>query len=378
MRLMFLCGGTSVFGMEKVALTLMKGLQDRGHEVFCVASGWTDGDYPARLARLGIPFDQVYLGKITKRLHPKYLWWMTNTLLHWPWAWLRVRSLLNGFRPDVVLLYQPDHLLLIHGLLKRQRCLFHVHSLGIPGFNRPWLLRWTDPLVARYVAVSCFVQEDLLARGIAPEKTCVIYNGLDAPAAHPRGQEGGLPGRPVRIGIVGQIGAWKGHLDFVDALALLAKKGLPFEGHIYGEGSPEFKAELRRKIEALDLDERVLWHGYVKGMEAAFRFLDIVAVPSVAEDPAPLVACEAGLRGLPAVVTRRGGLPEIVEDGETGFIVETQRPDQLADRLGRLIGDPALRRTMGEKARERIAERFSQERMVAEFEALCRALAAHA
>ncbi len=378
MRLMFFCGGTSVFGMEKVALTLMKGLQDRGHEVFCVASGWTDGDYPARLTRLGLPFDQVYLGKLTKSLHPKYMMWMADTVVHWPGAWLKVRRLMNRFRPDVVLLYQMDHLVLIHGLLKGQRCLFHVHGLGAPGGMWRRLLPWTDPLVLRYVAVSGFVQEGLVARGIAPEKTCVIYNGLDAPAAPPQAQGSALQERPVRIGIVGQVGAWKGHLDFVQALALLAKKGLPFEGHIFGEGSREFKTELRQQIGALELDGRVTWHGYERDTEAIFQSLDLITAPSIAEDPAPLVACEAGLRGLPAVVTRRGGLPEIVEDGVTGFIVEAQRPDQLADRLERLISDPDLRRTMGGKARERIAERFSQERMVTEFEALCRGLAAHA
>jgi glycosyltransferase involved in cell wall biosynthesis len=365
--------------MEKVALTLMKGLQDRGHEVFCVASGWTDGDFPARLTHLGIPYDQVYLGKITKRLHPKYLWWMTNTLIHWPWAYRRVRRLLSDFRPDVVLLYQPDHLILIHGLLKRQRCLFHVHGLGIPGFNRPWLLRWADAPVARYAAVSRFVQEDLLVRGVALEKTCVIYNGLDSPPVSPAAAEAPRgPDGPARVGIVGQVGAWKGHLDFVEALALLAKKGLAFEGHIFGDGSSEFKADLRRKIEALGLGGRITWHGYVKDMEAIYVGLDVIAMPSVHEEPFGLIPCEAGLRGLPAVVTRRGGLPEIVEEGVTGFIVEAQRPDQLADRLERLIRDPALGRAMGEKARLRIAECFSQERMVAEFEALCRELAAHA
>ena len=98
MRLMFFCGGTSVFGMEKVALTLMKGLQERGHDVFCVASGWTDGDFPNRLTRLGIPYDQVYLGKLTKSLNPKHIKWMADTLVHWPGAWLKARRSLRGAR----------------------------------------------------------------------------------------------------------------------------------------------------------------------------------------------------------------------------------------------------------------------------------------
>lgn len=378
MRLMFFCGGTTVFGMEKVALTLMKGLQERGHGVFCVASGWTDGDFPGRLETLGIPFAQLHLGKITKRLHPKYLWWMANTLLYWPGAWLRARRLLREFRPEVVLLYQPDHLVLLHGLLKGRRCAFHVHDLEAPTPYRRRLLRWTDPVVERYVAVSNFVRERLVARGIAAEKTCVIYNGLDAPAAAPEAETPRSAGAAVRIGIVGQVGEWKGHLDFLEALALLEKKGLPFEGHIFGEGSPRFKAELREKIAASGLLGRITWHGYVRDTEAIYASLDVVAMPSVHEEPFGLIPCEAGLRGLPAVVARRGGLPEVVEDGVTGFIVDAQRPAQMAERLAMLIVDPGMRQAMGARARASVERRFSRARMVAEFEALCLELSAHA
>ncbi|MDR3568451.1 MAG: glycosyltransferase family 4 protein [Syntrophobacteraceae bacterium] len=360
--------------MEKVALTLMGGLRDCGHEVFCVASAWTDGDFPTRLTRLSIPYEQVYLGKLTKSL--RHTRWMADTLAYWPGARLKVRGLLNRFQPDVVLLYQLDHLVLIHGLLKRRRCLFHVHSLLPSGGLWRILLPWTDQVVHRYAAVSRFVQDQLVNRGIAAEKCCMVYNGLDRAATSP-GAERDLPA-PVRIGIVGQVGAWKGHLDFVEALALLNSKDLPFEGHIYGEGSPEFKALLRRKIEVLGLNEKIVWHGYVKDTDAIYGSLDIVSMPSIHEEPLGLIPCEAGLRGLPAVVTRQGGLPEIVEDGETGFIVDAGRPDQLADRLERLTCDSDLRRGMGEKARLRIAERFSRERMVSEFESLCRELVAHA
>ena len=377
MRLMFFCGGTSVFGMEKVALTLMKGLQDRGHEVFCVASGWTDGDYPARLRRLGIPYEQVYIGKLTKSLNPRCLKLLLTTVVHWPSAYSRVRQLLADGSPDVILLYQTDALALVGRLLKGRRCLLHVHGLWRGSWPQRRLIRYMNSILTRYVAVSGFVEQGLVALGAPPAKTCIIYNGLEKPRRDltvPRLSER----QAVRIGIVGQVGAWKGHSDFVEALAFLAKKGLPFEGHVFGDGSPEFKAELRQKIGALGLEGRITWHGYVCDTDAIFQSLDVVTTPSVTEDPAPLAACEAGSRGLPVVATRRGGLPEIVEEGVTGFVVEAQRPDQLADRLERLIRDPALRQAMGERARVRISERFSKERMVNEFEALCQELAGHA
>lgn len=67
---------------------------------------------------------------------------------------------------------------------------------------------------------------------------------------------------------------------------------------------------------------------------------------------------------------RRGGLPEIVADGETGFLVEAEQPKQLADQLQKLIQDPALRREMGEQGHERALEHFTRERMVNEIDEL--------
>ena len=373
---MIFCNGPHCYGAEKVELTLMKGLINAGHEVLCVASLWNDGVFPQMLDAYHIPYVQLPFIKLGKRL--SYIGSMIRQLLRWPEAWLRTRWLLRNFRPDMIVMVQEDTAFLVRGLLRGQQCVYHVHGIEALDTLLRQFRRWfTDGVIRRYVAVSRFVGDKLSENGAPVDKIKVIYNGLEL-AGSPSARGEGIQLARVRIGIVGQVGAWKGHLDFVEALGLLAKKGLPFEGHIFGEGSSEFKADLRRKIGTLGLEGRITWHGYERDTEAIFQSLDLITAPSIAEDPAPLVACEAGLRGLPAVVTRRGGLPEIVEDGVTGFVVEAQRPDQLADRLERLITDPGLRRTMGGKARERIAERFSQERMVTEFEALCRELASHA
>ena len=72
--------------------------------------------------------------------------------------------------------------------------------------------------------------------------------------------------------------------------------------------------------------------------------------------------------GLPMVVTRVGGNPEAVIDAETGFVVEPHDPEGLAEALIRLIADPALRRHLGEAARNRVETHFGLERCVAEYE----------
>ena len=79
----------------------------------------------------------------------------------------------------------------------------------------------------------------------------------------------------------------------------------------------------------------------------------------------PLAVLEYMAAGLPVVATGVGGLPEIVREGETGFLVAPRDPAALAERIGRLLADPALAREMGERGRRRQQEHFSREAMVA-------------
>ena len=96
---------------------------------------------------------------------------------------------------------------------------------------------------------------------------------------------------------------------------------------------PEFAKSLKQLSEVRGIAERVFWHGYIADQAAIYSTLDIIAVPSRYEEPFGLVAAEAAFFGLPVVVARKGGLSEIVVDGETGFFVEAQSSGSLAKRL---------------------------------------------
>ena len=81
-----------------------------------------------------------------------------------------------------------------------------------------------------------------------------------------------------------------------------------------------------------------------------------------------MVAAEAAYFGIPVIATRRGGLPEIVQDGETGYLVDAESPMQIAEKLKLLIEDTDLRDKMGQTAHNYALQHFSQERMVQEME----------
>jgi glycosyltransferase involved in cell wall biosynthesis len=109
---------------------------------------------------------------------------------------------------------------------------------------------------------------------------------------------------------------------------------------------------------------------------AAWRRCAVGVVPSIWPDPFPTVALEAMAAGAAVVVSRIGGLPEAVTDGESGLLVAPGDADELAGALERLIGDPAQRERLGAGARARV-EAFSAPAVVPRYEAAYeRALAA--
>jgi glycosyltransferase involved in cell wall biosynthesis len=125
-------------------------------------------------------------------------------------------------------------------------------------------------------------------------------------------------------------------------------EGIPEQKlHIFGKGNAGYMGELRQKSVELGVAGRVEWHDFVPDRHDIYANLDVCVVPGRMREPFGLAALEAGLFGLPAIVTRRGGLPEIIEHEVNGLVVEAERSAEIADPLCRLIEQPSLRRRLG-------------------------------
>lgn len=116
-------------------------------------------------------------------------------------------------------------------------------------------------------------------------------------------------------------------------------------------------------------DTRIRYIGYVKEVENVYHTADIVVVPSRWQEPLGLINLEAGACHKPVVATRAGGIPEVVEDGVNGYLVDPGDVDTLAARVAALIADPSLRARMGDAGRARVEQMFT-DRPVREFETL--------
>jgi glycosyltransferase involved in cell wall biosynthesis len=211
--------------------------------------------------------------------------------------------------------------------------------------------------------------------------TEVITSGIDVNAFVPGESEKDplrreLGTRHKRVGIVASLQARKGHEDFLQAAAAILSKRPGVEFLIIGDGPR--RAELRRMVHELQIDGSVHFLGIRDDLPDLLRALDVLVLASHEAsggghaETLPLVLLEAGATALPVVATDVGAVSEIVVNKRTGFVVPPQDVGALAEKIGVLLANPALRTEMGTIARERIVAKFNAERMCLRFEELFR------
>ena len=179
-------------------------------------------------------------------------------------------------------------------------------------------------------------------------------------------EELGIPHDAPIVGTVANLKVHKGHQYLLQA-AVRVKELIP-DVRFICVGLGPLEDELRRKSEQLGLNGTVIFTGFRDDAPRLMKSFDVFALPSLHEG-LPIALVEAMMLGKPAVVTRAGGTPEVVEDGRQGFLVESRDPEALADRIISLLTDASLRQRMGTEAKRRAAD-FDIRRSVARMEHL--------
>jgi glycosyltransferase involved in cell wall biosynthesis len=204
----------------------------------------------------------------------------------------------------------------------------------------------------------------------------VIPNAVLAPKetsiAQPRtvGREGPrIAGRPFVFGAVGRLSREKGHRFLVDAFAQV-KKMLPAESIellVLGEGPEE--TALRAQVRRLGLESIVCFAGVQAKPASWMKGMDCLVHPSIAAG-APNSVLEAMLLGVPVIATAVGGVPDVIENGETGLLVDPESPAALAEAMKKMFGSASLRKQMASGAQRHIRRNFSPDRQRSLLESL--------
>lgn len=227
--------------------------------------------------------------------------------------------------------------------------------------------RWKQRQVDCFIAASEAIRRILIADGIPAERTITVHEGIDVEhvlAAPPVNVHEALwlPHHAPVVGNVAALVPHKGQRHLIDAAHLVVREVPDARFVILGEG--ELREPLERQVREHHLEKHVLLPGFRTDVLGCIKGFDLFAMSSVTEGlGTSLLDAMACSRAI--VATRAGGIPEVVEDGVTGILVNPRDHAAMAQAIVRLLEDDMRRKQMGEAGFARVNERFTVERMVA-------------
>jgi len=246
-----------------------------------------------------------------------------------------------------------------------------VHGVNSHFRNQPVRQRihqWMARRLVRYGALLTSVDRGNLRRAesllkMSPETFTVIPNGIADTAARSDVQQVGAA--PFEVGHIGSISSAKGWRILVEAAIKLREKGHAIKVTLAGRGDEARKAQEL----ACEHQSWLSYQGFVPNpRETVMPTLDALVLMSEQEG-LPMAIVEAMSVGLPVVATGVGGIPEVVTDGKTGFIIP-RSVEALVESLERLIKVPEVRAKMSERARKDFEDRFEISRIVSRYHSL--------
>jgi len=211
-------------------------------------------------------------------------------------------------------------------------------------------------------------------------KLQTIYTGLKMDEFYQKENSGDtieINGKEIKKPIIAMIGRFdryqKGHQYFIEAARIINERisnaNFLIVGGTVNSEEEKFKRELEERVKELGLSNQILFTGFYHDLIYLLSNIEVVVIPSLYEAPSA-VALEAMAMRRPVVASNVGGIPEIVIDSETGFLVPPKNPQAIAEKVIFLLKNPQIAKEMGEKEYQRIKENFTQERLVREYEKL--------
>lgn len=339
-------------GGQDQLLTLLAGLQNRGHRVHLICHPQTLLETRAR--EIGIA------------VHPLSIRCEVGMI-----AFFRLLAVLLQVHPEVLAFNTPKAIL--PGVLASRfvpRCVrlifrrvnFPLHRNIFTHLKYTWGIDCV-------VAISESIRSQLQRCGVPATKIRKIYEGMDL-ALYPRRDFSRIrpSAMPVVIGTIAHLSREKGLNYLVEAAALIPDVHKRLRFVIVGDGA--CRPELEKLVRKKGLEDCFHFSGFQSIASDHLKSFDIFALPSLSEGLSSAIL-EAMASSLPIVATDVGGIPELVTNGDNGLLVTPANPGALADAIRRLADHPEESLRMGQRGRERMEAQFTLERKISETEQLC-------
>lgn len=356
MKILYVISGDLWGGAEEQAFSLIKEITDTTeHSVEIIT--FNHGLLTERLQHIGISANVID----EKKCNSFVLFW-------------KIFLFLKGRQVDVLHTHGPkEHFL--GGLagrltsVKRIVRTFHGRGLLSSGVKKN-IDRFSVLFLAdRVVAVSAELASYLISCGFDEHKINVIKNGVNIQALKKKIQRRSQKiqkhpgGNSFVFGVVGRLVPVKGHKYLFSAFKQLLEKGCNVTLLVLGNGPLE--KEFRTVVRDMDIAEHVFLLGFVENPLDYVVDFDVFVMPSLNEG-IPLALLEAMGLGVPVIASGVGGIPEVIDDGRTGLLVEPKSVDELYSSCLRLYEDPDLQKELAGRARAHIKNEFSARKTMQE------------
>lgn len=259
--------------------------------------------------------------------------------------------------------------------LARRPLLWHVRDLlaeeeglgllrGAARMLRPDIIAISQAVAQQFAELS--VEVVVIPNGIPLEKF------TPGPKLEQLRRELGLSEEDQIALIVGRLTPWKGHQELLEAISILVGSRPRLKLIVVGEVAfweDNYEQQLKQQAAELGVADRVVWTGFRTDVPDLLRLCDVFVLPSVNE-PFGRAIIEAMAVGCPVVATDSGGVPEVVQDGETGMLVPPGEPEALAQAIETLLADPGKAEQMGRAGLSRAREKFNADRVARQVQQL--------
>ncbi|MCI0530097.1 MAG: glycosyltransferase family 4 protein [Nitrospira sp.] len=357
--ILYIHGISEIGGAEKDLLNLLEHIDKQQWDPIVVCP--PNGPLLESVNQLKVP---VYPMKLRS-------WRKFKDLLAIPFAVWSLSKLIRELGVDVVHVndYWWGPVAYMASQMAQVPCIVHIRQEIEPRRIKQYWLKKPQRLIAiskcvRAVAVEAGVDSarvNVVYSGINPSQTVVLSEGKKV-----RDQYGLLPNQPV-IGTVANLFTRKGYEYLIQALVEINQKKAGIHCLIVGEGDEIYRSRLLDMVQKNGLEKVITFAGFQRDVLSYIAAMDIFVLPSILEGFG-IVLLEAMAMGKPIVATTVGGIPEIVEDQVTGFLVPPRDSSALAQKTIYLLENPSLREKLGQAGRARVFERFSVQRMASQLQ----------
>lgn len=355
-----------MLGANRAMLAMIKDLRERYHvESTVLMPAVEDGNLAEVLEKEGFPY----------LIEPMKMWVMPLNAKH---EWLRSisaqiktfflsKSILKKIKNEHFdLIYTNNSTVQYGAVIARKRHLPHVwhirefgryhydYDYSFPYRKRLRYFSETDQVVAISDAIAEYAKKELCPGADIKR----VYDGI---AISKQQRIEWNRSMPLRIVYVAALQSGKNQLELIKAAEKLWDQGIKdFEIHLVGDGA-EYRAELEMYVAQHRLSDCIQFHGYRDDVEQMLDTMDVGVICSKAEGFG-LVTCEYMAASMPVAGADSGATPELIEDGETGFIYKPGDVRMLAEHLKKWIENRELMEQMGKKAYRRVQDHFTLQR----------------